>query len=309
MLTEQDYELLKPLQIKQLLFYLPTLYCFDIEILGQSLLLATDCSKVAEKFRKEAPGVLRIAHLVAGVFYLLVRCNGRLAHKEELGLIKTCENDRDMQAVITEEKQDFTFDSESKPAQSLYSWQSAAHHLGLNEVDMRKMCAESNVPFAWMPDGSSWGIERAAAERLIMSYYVHRAEEAIRKMKNGETVQPENGTSPTATLEPKPKSEKKKSDKPPIEFKGKFQPVKTARISAERYLEALAPEDKETQAQYLKDIVTNKAEAQRHLSKAIAAYKLSKVQTDSHTRAQLQTAFVNMWEKMKKTTEPEEQPS
>lgn len=178
---------------------------------------------------------------------------------------------------------------------SVISWRIIASNTGETETDIKRRSHSLGINFYWVSEGDDWGVLTQDAQELASRYYIDMGNTIARTLGGGEMTDAQD----PLPKPPEPIKEKRRSPKPPINFKGEFKPTKNPKVTVERYLSAIAL-SKEEQLQVLHEIVTDAGIARRHLNKALA--NISADLKDSTTRAKLQAAFTNLHERMQQTS-------
>jgi hypothetical protein len=285
-LTEIDRFRLQSLRIGRLVEVLPSLGGLLMSIVEQALCI-------------ELPyGLLQVAALALGTNQIELYESERLLCRLSLESVKSSNNTpthitMNTAAVLEREATTPTTDS-------LISWKTIAAKTGEGEAHLKKRSHELGINFYWIGEGDDWGVLIQDAKALASRYYIDMGQAIALSLGGPATDIPFSTTAPKQP-ELSPAKEKRRSPKPPIDFKGEFKPTKNPKVTVERYLAAVAP-DKSAQILILHEIVTDAGISRRHLNKLTA--NMSADLKDSTTRAKLQAAFTNLHERMTASKQP-----
>jgi hypothetical protein len=285
-LTETDKYRLQSLRIARLVELLPPMSGLLMSIVEQALCI-------------ELPyGLLQVVALVVGTNQIELHESERLLCRLSLESIKSSNNTPThitMNTAALLERSEVS----APTSESLIPWKTIAAKTGEGEAHLKKRSHELGINFYWIGEGDDWGVLIQDAKTLASRYYIDMGQAIALSLGGPATDIPFASTDMQPELSPV--KEKRRSPKPPIDFKGEFKPTKNPKVTVERYLTAVAP-DKSEQILILHEIVTDAGISRRHLNKLTA--NMSADLKDSTTRSKLQAAFTNLHERMTASKQP-----
>lgn len=271
----------------------PDLIKYLFKVGKDSLTFATDTNQEAAELVPKTNLLLQEGAMIFGTTSIEILCCGDFVFAADLELqsIDVANETRSMQATATATKNtraiEFEVSSQPQPTQ-IIPWTEIAPRIMADEAELKRQLAGDRIPFLWAVNGE-WGIEEGEAILLIQNFYQARATQEIASMRGGVP-----SVSPEVARDTQKKTSKPKASA--IKLVGEYKPTKNLFDSSRRYLNAIAPENPDTQMQILEEIIAGEARGKKHIELALSGYEEGK----APTKVELTAAFVRLRDRMKK---------